>query len=165
MRCRDIVVVVVVAGMDYDILTSVSMIMVIFSASGGRWKAASTLRRRPAECHPTVIIQGLARRRLYHTGLHRTRKKGTPPPPPPPRSPTDTIPTLAQFNRLSNTGGRKGGKRERGRGATEPRDDDRSIVFSPRLHAAPEREGGGEKVADIYHSRDTSQLEPGVILY
>ena len=25
--------------------------------------------------------------------------------------------------------------------------------------------GGGEKVADIYHSRDTSQLEPGVILY
>lgn len=120
---------------------------------------------RKVHTYPTVIIQGLARRRLYHTGLHRTRKKGTPPPPPPPRSPTDTIPTLAQFNRLSNTGGRKGGKRERGRGATEPRDDDRSIVFSPRLHAAPEREGGGEKVADIYHSRDTSQLEPGVILY
>lgn len=59
----------------------------------------------PDSHNPTV-----ARQRLYiprDTGLHRTRK-GTPPPPPPPspRSPTDTIPTLAQFNRLSNTGGR-----------------------------------------------------------
>lgn len=63
MRCRDIVVVVVVAGMDYDILTSVSMIMVIFSASGGRWKAASTLRRRPAECHlqRTSVLSFLGR--------------------------------------------------------------------------------------------------------
>lgn len=99
----------------------------------------------PDSHNPTV-----ARQRLYiprDTGLHRTRK-GTPPPPPPPspRSPTDTIPTLAQFNRLSNTGGRERGNR---RGTMI----DRSFSH----HGCAPGEVGGWKKGDIYHSREASK--------